>query len=579
MDQRCEVRLLGGFGVTVDGRPVPADSWRSRRAADLVKLLALQPGHQLHREQIMDVLWPDLPREAAAANLRKAIHYARRALRAHDALASSDGLLMLWPGEGLEVDLDRFEQKAVAALASRDAVVCAQTAALYAEVLPADRYESWVADARARIRARYIALLKAAEAWERVLELDPTDEGAHRALMMRHLQAGERREAIRQFEQLRDALREHIGVGPDPTTVAIYEKVLAMEGHEPPTPGERAAALLANGLVAWGRRDLRSAERNAREARALALDAGLGHELGEASKLLALIAYARGNWHELFRSEFADALRRDTSAKQAIYDAHLCFQEFYLYGPEGHAGADAFAQQLLDMAVRERSAGGQALATLLLGEFALLSGRLDVAVGTLQQAVTWAVKAGCVSAQSIALERLAEAEVARGHPEVAAGLLSRARPLAESSNLRSHLIVRLFGVQVLAAQSVIVALQHIREAERWVTDAPRVCEPCSMTFRIEAARRCARAGELTSARRHLAEAERITGLWQGGPWTAAIWEARAELRRAEGQSTQARAFLLEAAARFAELRRPLDEARCRSAADQIRETVPGSSVR
>jgi DNA-binding SARP family transcriptional activator len=68
--------------------------------------------------------------------------------------------------------------------------------------------------------------------------------------MMRHLQAGERREAIRQFERLRDALREHIGVGPDPTTVSLYEKVLAMEGHEPPTPVERAAALLAHGLVA-----------------------------------------------------------------------------------------------------------------------------------------------------------------------------------------------------------------------------------------------------------------------------------------------------------------------------------------
>ncbi len=71
--------------------------------------------------------------------------------------------------------------------------------------------------------------------WERVLELDPTDENAHRALMQRHLDAGDRREAIRQFERLRDALRDFLGVGPDRTTVAVYEKVLAMEGDEPPS--------------------------------------------------------------------------------------------------------------------------------------------------------------------------------------------------------------------------------------------------------------------------------------------------------------------------------------------------------
>jgi DNA-binding SARP family transcriptional activator len=575
MDHRCEVRLLGGFGVTVDGRPVPVDAWRSRRAADLVKLLALEQDRRLHREQVMDTLWPDLPVEAAAANLRKAVHYARRALGFHDALVVRDGLLTLWPGEGLDIDLERFERDAEAALASGDAAACARTAARYADVLPADRYEPWAADARARTRTRYVALLKRAGAWEQVLELDPTDEGAHRALMMRHLQAGERREAIRQFERLRDALREHIGVGPDPTTVSLYEKVLAMEGHEPPTPVERAAALLAHGLVAWGRRDLADAERHAREARALALDAGLGHELGEAATLLALIAYARGNWHEVFRNEFADSMTRDASLKIAVYDAHLCFQEFYLYGPEGHAGADAFARQLLDIAMQARSAVGQALATLLLGEFALLSGRVDAAVRTLHEAIARAEKAGCASAQSIALERLAEAEIARGHHAIAKMLLARARPIAESSHIRSHLIVRLYGVHVLAAQGVFEALQLIGEGERWFADAARVCDPCSMTFRIEAARTCARAGEFARARRHLAEAERITGLWQRGPWTAAIWEVRAELRRAEGQSMQASALFLEAAERFRELFRPLDESRCRSAAASGRSATVG----
>jgi DNA-binding SARP family transcriptional activator len=44
----------------------------------------LSPGHRLHREQVMDVLWPELDPAAAAANLRKAVHEARRVLDAAD---------------------------------------------------------------------------------------------------------------------------------------------------------------------------------------------------------------------------------------------------------------------------------------------------------------------------------------------------------------------------------------------------------------------------------------------------------------------------------------------------------------
>ena len=41
--------VAGGFSVTVNGEPVP-DRWRLRKAKTLVKLLALAPGHRLHRE-------------------------------------------------------------------------------------------------------------------------------------------------------------------------------------------------------------------------------------------------------------------------------------------------------------------------------------------------------------------------------------------------------------------------------------------------------------------------------------------------------------------------------------------------
>src|SRR5215472_5337563 len=109
------IGLLGGFRVEVDGRSIPEEAWRQRKPAALVKLLALAPRHRLHREQVMDVLWPELAPPAAAANLRKARHYARHAFAAEDSssLIRSVGEFLCLPPEGLWVDVDAF--RAVAA--------------------------------------------------------------------------------------------------------------------------------------------------------------------------------------------------------------------------------------------------------------------------------------------------------------------------------------------------------------------------------------------------------------------------------------------------------------------------------
>src|SRR6516162_1079178 len=84
-----QIELLGGFGVRVDGRSVADDVWRRRKPAAVVKLLALEPNHRLHREQLGEVLWPELEPAAASANLRKAIHFARSALDVTVANASA----------------------------------------------------------------------------------------------------------------------------------------------------------------------------------------------------------------------------------------------------------------------------------------------------------------------------------------------------------------------------------------------------------------------------------------------------------------------------------------------------------
>ena len=111
---RYEIALLGRFAVIVDGQPLPAGAWRHKRAAELVKILALAEPHRLHSEQVMDLLWPDLAPDAAASNLRKAVHFARAALGAAPAISRSGAMLELCPGEPVVVDALAFESAASA---------------------------------------------------------------------------------------------------------------------------------------------------------------------------------------------------------------------------------------------------------------------------------------------------------------------------------------------------------------------------------------------------------------------------------------------------------------------------------
>jgi predicted ATPase len=138
------VNLLGGFGAAVDGVPVAEAAWRLKKSRELVKLLALAPGHRLHREQAMDVLWNDREPAAASNNLNQAVYVARRALDA-DAIEVHDDVLML----AAEVDVDRLTL--AAADARNRGTVGAYRAALSrytGELLPENRYDDWAAERR-----------------------------------------------------------------------------------------------------------------------------------------------------------------------------------------------------------------------------------------------------------------------------------------------------------------------------------------------------------------------------------------------------------------------------------------------
>jgi predicted ATPase len=95
----------------------------------------------------MDALWPELDPAAAANNLHKVVHVARRAL-GPAAIELRDDLLNL----RASVDVDDFERAAEQARRAGSPGACRAAMALYGgELLPENRYDDWAAARREEI--------------------------------------------------------------------------------------------------------------------------------------------------------------------------------------------------------------------------------------------------------------------------------------------------------------------------------------------------------------------------------------------------------------------------------------------
>jgi DNA-binding SARP family transcriptional activator len=559
------VRLLGGFEVVVDGQLIPEDAWRRRRAAGLVKLLLLAPGHRMVRELAIEALWPGIDKFAGGRNLRKAAHYGRQTLGLPDAIVLDGTTVALLPGGRVKTDVEEFDRDARRALDDGDERACRAVAERYAgDLLPDDRYEPWSDPPRQRLHTLYHRLLERGRLWGLLLSVDPTSELAHRAIIRERMEAGDRAGAIRQFDHLRSVLRDELGVSPDPESVALYEEALEADGGDVVTPGERARALLAWGMVHWEREDLAEAERTAQQARALAIDAGLGRELAEASELLGLVGTAQGRWREVFAEGFLDAVKRSPHLAPFVYDANLCMSEFALHEPGGLAAVGAFADELIQRA-SEDSRPARAVALLLRGEVGLLGDRDLVDVeADLTEALRLHHETETATGAALATMRLAELQAHRATHEAAAAYWAQARRLAAETPLAGHLLPLLFGMMI-DLDDAVAGVATLDEAEEALAEL-RACEPCSMSLIVRGSVVCARTGQHERAQTLLDRAAHTAQRWRGGPWQAALAEARGVIAQELGDEVGAVAALFEqAAAGFEAAGRPRDAARVQEA--------------
>lgn len=258
------LHLFGGFRVIRDGGPALADKWPRPSARALVKLLAVSPGHSLHREQAMEICWPDADAQAALGSLRVALHAARRAIepelapRSSSSYLTGEGTLLRLDPHTVVIDADVAESLAVRALAGGSATSLATAlAAFTGELLPEDRHAPWAEARREELSALRdrvrLALAEAhlaegeselaTEVALRALATAPAEERAHRVLIGAYLHQGLRRQAVRQYHLCRESLDAELGVRPGPATERLH--LLALDAASSVLPAVAAPVLPA----------------------------------------------------------------------------------------------------------------------------------------------------------------------------------------------------------------------------------------------------------------------------------------------------------------------------------------------
>jgi DNA-binding SARP family transcriptional activator len=234
------VRCLGTFEMAVAGRAVDLGAVKPRHRA-LLRLLAARAGRAVHREELVEALWPgEVEPRSAMRNLQVAVSTLRRLIepdagRGQAALLvrAGDSYRLALPADA-DVDVvnvDRGMEAGRAALAAGDpdGAVARWTEALAAytgDLLPEDGPAEWVVKARERLRfevaevAQLLAqlefdrgrLAEAAAAGERGLQIDRFRDGLWRLVVAAYDAAGDVAAAARCRRAYAEVLHD-LGVG------------------------------------------------------------------------------------------------------------------------------------------------------------------------------------------------------------------------------------------------------------------------------------------------------------------------------------------------------------------------------
>ncbi len=264
-----KIYTLGRFRLINKGEPLTFPGRAKRRPLEMLKVLIAFGGRDVSQERLSEALWPDSEGDAAHRSFDTTLHRLRKLIGNDKAIVLQEGRLSLnseicwvdaWAFERLQGKVESILDNTNINNAAKSDTVCSTelTTELTTEIskigllcerilsLYQDHFlnnsteESWCLAYRERLRSKFIRLLrklgshwenqgqwyKAADCYQRGLELDNLIEGFYQGLMSCYCQLDLHAEAIVIYNRCKDNLHEYLDIKPSNTTVEIYHSLL-----------------------------------------------------------------------------------------------------------------------------------------------------------------------------------------------------------------------------------------------------------------------------------------------------------------------------------------------------------------
>ncbi len=250
LDIPLRIFALGPFALAVSGKGLNVEDWKRKKAITVLKCLISNLNKPVHRERLIEWIWPDADPDKSWARLKVTVSYLRQALReggANADIIETKGQSYLLRSNMVWIDSSEFctlvskgrEMLRVNDLAGAKKQLEDAESLYRGEFIEDEPYADWCIIERERLREIYLELLDslascytetgdyttAARICRSALSSDPCRENFIRTLMESMISMGRPDWARANFISWRRSLEKEYGLSPTEETLAVFRRI------------------------------------------------------------------------------------------------------------------------------------------------------------------------------------------------------------------------------------------------------------------------------------------------------------------------------------------------------------------
>ena len=248
--QPMRIFTMGHFALAVAGAGLDVDNWRRKQAATVLKILISHVGRPVHRERLIEWLWPDTDPERGWERLKVTVSFLRSKLRTggfEREVVETVGKSYLLRRDAVWLDSDIFDTLVSDGWDllnngdTHEALTHFEDARnlVRGDYFEDEPYADWCVEERERLHEIHLEMLagmaqcygeqrkysEAAQVCRTALFRDPCRENFIRCLMENLVALGRPDWAESQYRTWRRELDEEYGLEPTHETLLLHDQI------------------------------------------------------------------------------------------------------------------------------------------------------------------------------------------------------------------------------------------------------------------------------------------------------------------------------------------------------------------